>query len=370
MKLHRDLLLSAIRVPAAATDQSIDSLSGHLHFSPCPEVVHYNVQIEGCTGEVFAHQGLKLDNYDLPEFCTRARPLLDLLGAMPNDELDLSIEFPHLVIRLGRSCYKLPAQDAANFLRVIPGRTSPTGFPAAELRTALNSLLWIVGTGSSFTGHLAFCERENRFLLAASDLALGGFYEFPGGLGEHRMALLGKKSCGRVLDALPQDGDLSMTINDKASIVFNWVTGGITAAQGTAETPPIDRFYDAEKGHHFECSMKAIEGCLKRVNAITAGDSKSPPEVKFELRGDALTIYGSDEGHSQAMETIDVTGWPEAVTFNEKYNLRYLLGALRHCNGESLHVYVAGGLLRVIGSTSPQLMYGIQSIRRKDENVG
>jgi DNA polymerase III sliding clamp (beta) subunit (PCNA family) len=360
MKIHRDLLLGGCSAPSTAVHHGADSLASHLLFD-IPGGMDGQILIRGHDGTTSAWQWITPPNDTLQEaFCTRAKPLMDLLNAMPSADIDINVEYPHVIIKSGRSTYKLPAQDGRNFPAFDPTQKVGVAISSSELRSAMaacGSALTGSGAVIDFNQCEAFIQRENEPLrLAGASKGGGSLYEFSSFGTEDRGVLLHKRTIAKLTGALPADCEVVCSLLDSTA-VFTWGAAGFIAPLVDLNLPDYLKVLGPSGPDDNRITMNRDEfiSALKRISSVVVSDSESPTCAKLEIANDSLLISSVEGDAAQAQEIINIEG---AGKLNSQYDLSLLSGALRYTAGEFLHCHLpSNGAIKIVGSSSPQLIY-------------
>jgi DNA polymerase III sliding clamp (beta) subunit (PCNA family) len=358
MKIHRDLLLSALKVPLSALGTG--DFGANLKFQPEDGAL----LICGTDSVVYAWQRIVCD-HDLTEpFCTKGKPLADLLAAMPSVELDFAVEFPRLTIKAKGSRYSLPITDAAPFPphldESIPALVT---IETDNFRMALEATNWIAPEGSQHLGYLdGLCLRakQNSILFAA---ALRNY------MSAHTMSGLpdiGEWDClvpRKHMGALPKllSGETTSLLPTKNSLRIMWGNAGYLVQQIEVKAPPYEQMLGKERTHQYEVNRAELMSVCKRILAISQIKSESRPVVLVSFSDGELNITAPESGIGDAAESIEASGGDD-VSFN--IDLGFIYSALPHILGDNLHWYVYQDQLSYfVGSASPDSVFLLMGVR-------
>jgi DNA polymerase III sliding clamp (beta) subunit (PCNA family) len=351
MKIHRDLLLNALKVPLSALGNG--DMGANLKFQPEDGAI----LICGTDSILYAWQRI-VCAHDLTEaFCTKGRPLADLVAAMPSVELDFLVEFPRLTIKAKSSRYSLPLEDAASFAPHPDESLEPfVSLETDSLKTALEMTNWVPPEGSqalTYWDGLCMRSQPNSILFAAaahshmaahSMLGLTDPGEWDVLLPRKQLATLPKLLSGETVGILPSSG----------SVRFTWPNAGFQVQQIDAKSPPYERMIAQERTYSFDLSRAELMSTLKRILTLSVISKHDRPWGNATFDGAHLEISAPDAGLGEALETIDAIGEPLSEPLTFRVDLAYLSSALPHVAGDVLHWYVhETSHSMLVGSASP-----------------
>lgn len=329
MKIHRDLLLSALHVPSAAISPGHDSLAAHVCVRSRPD----SISFLGSNSSAMAAQVIKIEN-DLTDFCTREKPLADLLSGMPSSDIDISVQFPHLLLKCGKSSYKLPVQDAGSFAPLPASPPVSLKISSLEIKLALNCCLWnVVGNQQTinFQGALMMVEAPGDIKWYGVATPMGSVFHFTVEGIEDRAHCISKNTAMALSEALPAEQDIEIGYAP-TFMSFSWGNAVFIAPLVDVDLPPLEKLYRPHESH-FEIGRDDFISALKRISSVISTKSDAPATVKLCFYGDSLLMTGTDEGQSDAQEEIAsrlVDGNPQE---NIKYDLGIMMTALRKITG-------------------------------------
>ena len=267
-----------------------------------------------------------------------ARKLLDILRALPNEEVTLTLAAKRLTVQSGKSRFALQTLGAEEFPTVAVAEqwAASLAMPQKQLkqllhmvhfamaqqdiRYYLNGLLWVVD-GSTIRvvatdGHrLAYsaCETEQS-------------------LGKHE-AIIPRKTVNE-LQRLLDDSDEPVSI-DVASNQVRFRFGSVELVSKLIEGKFPDYQRVIPNGYKREVQLErgVLAGSLARAAILTSDKFKG---VRFTLAPGSLRVQVTNAEQEEAVEEIDVDygGDPLEIGFN----VAYLLDALNNLKNDQVMV--------------------------------
>src|SRR5258706_4595653 len=271
-----------------------------------------------------------------------ARKLVDILRALPEADVQLSLTNKKLTVQSGRSRFNLQTLSAEEFPTVAQGEYSAdftlsaatlkylvhmVHFPMAaqDIRYYLNGMLLVVDgnvvRAVATDGHrLAWCEVDN-------DGATGG-NQAAGGKVE---VIIPRKTILELTRLLP-DNDQPVRVQmgaNQAKFTF----GGIELISKLVEGkfPDYVRVIPAGNSKHFNISRELLRSALERAAILTTDKFKG---VRLVLAAGSIKITSTNADQEDAQEELEIDYAGEGLDIG--FNVGYLLDVLANLKSESV----------------------------------
>jgi DNA polymerase-3 subunit beta len=264
-----------------------------------------------------------------------ARKLLDILRALPDDEVNLSLLNRRLTVQCGRSRFNLQTLAAEEFPTVTQAEFNVDfTLPAS----AFKHLLWMV--------HFAMAAQDIRYYLNGMLLVCEGNRVRAVATDGHRLAMCettreGESAAVEViiprktvleLTRLLPDGDEAVRIqiaSGQVRISFGPVEFVSKLVEG--KFPDYVKVIPAANPKQFLIGRESLMQALSRVAILTTDKFKG---VRCVLAPGSLKISSTNTDQEEAQEEIEIdyTGEPLDIGFN----VTYLLDVLANLKNEQL----------------------------------
>ena len=257
-----------------------------------------------------------------------ARKLLDILRALPADDVRLGLAGGKLSIQSGKSRFALQTLDATEFPTLSQPEqwTVSLTLPQKTLRHLFNMV------------HFAMAQQDIRYYLNGLLFVFEPGYVRAVATDGHRLAHVGTAAEGVAerhevivprktvleMQRLLNETDEPVSIDVAAGqIRFRFGEVELISKLVEGKFPDFTRVIPTNYTRHFLINREALQGSLQRAAILTTDKLKG---VRLQLGENLLKISSSNAEQEEAQEEIDVDYSHEALDVG--FNVSYLLDAL------------------------------------------
>ena len=266
-----------------------------------------------------------------------ARKLVDILRALPEADVTLSLAGRKITVQSGRSRFNLQTMTADEYPAVAAAEYTadfelPAGtlkyllamvhyaMAAQDIRYYLNGMLLVVDGQTvravATDGHrLALCE-------VAKDGAAGGRIE----------AIIPRKTIHELSRLLPDSPDEAVRVQMAASQV-KFSFGGVELISKLVEGkfPDYTKVIPAGNTRHFAVSRELLASALQRAAILTTDKFKG---VRMVLGAGSLKINSTNSDQEDAQEELEIDYAGDGLDIG--FNVTYLLDVLANLKNEQV----------------------------------
>ena len=260
-----------------------------------------------------------------------AHTLHDIVRKLPDGsdvELTLNAEGTQMVVKAGRSQFKLGCLPTADFPAIGAGEL-PSSFalPAADLRALIDRTKFAMSTEETryYLNGIYVHEAENNGVKVLRAVATDGHrlarFEMPlpeGAVGMPAV-IIPRKAIGELRKLADEAADTINISLSKTKIQFEFDHVILTSKLIDGTFPDYQRVIPQNNTKFVELDPKAFTRAIDRVSTISDGKSRA---VKITLSGKSMTISANSPESGSATEEMEVNGTTDIeIGFNAKYVL-------------------------------------------------
>lgn len=284
-----------------------------------------------------------------------ARELLAILERLPKEaEVELKTEESHLVVKAGRSRYRLPALPAEDYPFLEGGEVRRAlQIEAGLLAEMLDLVTYAGATDDPRPGLNGICFEflEGSFAVTATDGARLASAELPlkSELSEEKRPILPRRAAAELRRLLKgKGGDVLISLGEGA-IAFEGEGFTFSSYLIAASFPKWRELIEGyETRATIELDRKGFEAALSRVLVVLGKENRA----RFLPRDGLLRVEVQGElGEAVEEVPLEVV---EGEPFEIHFNPRYLLEALKRIGGERAR-------LRLTGPSEPAFLEGTEA---------
>lgn len=318
-----------------------------------------NVRLEA-TGE-----GLKLNATDMDleisESCPAqvtqpgvttapAHTLYEIARKLPDGsqiEISFDAEDSQLLLRTGRSRFKLACLPVDDFPIMNPGEFSHTfSLPAADLRGLIDRTRQAISTEETryYLNGIYLHAAESNGVPVLRAVATDGHrlacaeVPLPEGAAGMPGIILPKKTVIELRKLTDETGmDVSVCVSEH-KIRFDFDDISLVSKLIDGKFPDYERVIPQGNDKILEIERIAFAQGVDRVSAISTDKSKA---IKMALDKGAISLSASSPDAGSAQE--DVVATYDQAAFDIGFNARYLLDILEHLQGDTVRLSLADG---------------------------
>lgn len=277
-----------------------------------------------------------------------ALTLYDIVRKVPETvptTLETSEDGTELVIRAGRSRFRLPILPAADFPNISDeGMTHSFSMKAADLALLIDRTRFAISTeetryylngiflhavGEGATSMIRAVATDGH-RLARIDLPL------PDGAAGMPGVIVPRKTIQEVRKLLDEANE-DVTIRLSANRVLVELGGAVLRSRLIDGTfPDYDRVIPKSNDKILTIETKAFKDGVDRISTIATDRSKA---VKLNVEGDELTMSAGTHDTGHAEEKINCTPQNESLTIG--FNAKYVLDMMSQLTGDSFELAVS-----------------------------
>lgn len=343
IKAHRDALLKPLQVVTGIVERrhTLPILSNVLITKTASKVSFCSTDIEM---QIKTHAEMGTGN-DSAATTVAARKLLDILRALPDQEITISLANKKLAIAQTKSKFSLQTLAAEEFPTVIPAEA----YPARVVLTqkALKHLLHLVHFSMAqqdiryyLNGLLLVIDRESLKAVATDGhrLAFSAVKANDEGVqidisGDRQEVIIPRKAILE-LQRLLSDTDESVVIEfaaNQARFTFNDIELLSKLIEG--KFPDYQRVIPANHSKIVSLNREFLLGSLQRAAILTTDKFKG---VRLTLSSGTLRVSSTNAEQEEASEDLEVSYNGDPVDIG--FNVQYLLDVLANLKNENIQI--------------------------------
>ncbi|MCO1348085.1 DNA polymerase III subunit beta (plasmid) [Burkholderia vietnamiensis] len=268
-----------------------------------------------------------------------ARKLLDILRAMPDGQVTLSLADKRLTVQSGKSRFALQTLAADEFPTVAQAKDF-----AASLSVPQKSFRQLLGMV-----HFAMAQQDIRYYLNGMLLVVDGDQLMAVATDGHRLAFSSMKIEGGMfgrqevivprktileLQRLLEDIDDTVTI-DIAQTQAKFTFGGVELVSKLVEGkfPDFQRVIPKAHKNTFEIGREELQRSLQRAAILTSDKFKG---VRCIIAPGQLKIMSTNADQEEAQEELEIAYQGDTVDIG--FNVTYLLDVLANLKVDTVQV--------------------------------
>lgn len=296
------------------------------------------VRVVGCDGEMWVERFVPCMVGDPGTICLQARLLTELLGSMPDGDIELrTLDGNGVMLQQGASEYRMLSLDAGDFPAVPDyGGEAELTLTMGELRAAVESVIYAVSTDSHrlvLTGVLFSYNGTTLTMVATDTHRLAVRHMNRSGIGSNVTAVVPDKAL-KAIKSLPVGDDDKVTIRFGAGRLGVDAGGAKVVSQLLAGAyPNWERVVPTESTRTWSVEVDQLNEKVKRAN-ILARDNAN--RVRFSGSGDQILISAKSEEKGEAKEEVSMLA--KNGDLDIAFNGKYVLEALAAIDGQGVKI--------------------------------
>ena len=300
-----------------------------------------------------------------------AHTLHDIVRKLPDGsdvELNLNAEGTQMVVKAGRSQFKLSCLPTTDFPEIGAGDL-PTSFslPAADLRALIDRTKFAMSTEETryYLNGIYLHEADQEGVAVLRAVATDGHrlaqFEMPLPDGAAGMPgiIIPRKAIGELRKLSEDAADaIQITLSEnKIRFAFDHIILTSKLIDGTF--PDYQRVIPEGNDKIVEVDSKLLTSAVDRVSTISDGKSRA---IKINLNGKLMTISASSAEAGSATEEFEVNG---ETDIEIGFNAKYLLDITSQIEGEGCRFTLADPASPTIiqDNSDPSALYVLMPLR-------
>ncbi len=273
---------------------------------------------------------------DVAATTVAARKLVDILRALPEAEVQLSLANKKLAVASGRSRFNLQTLAAEEFPTVAQAEfTADFSLPAATLKYLLSMV------------HFAMAQQDIRYYLNGMLLVVDGAVVRAVATDGHRLALcevaknggasakieaiIPRKTILELSRLLPDSEDAVRVQMAATQVKFSFGEIELISKLVEGKFPDYQRVIPAANNKAFVIGREDLMHALQRAAILTTDKFKG---VRLVLAGGSLKINSTNADQEDAQEELEIDYAGDGLDIG--FNVNYLLDVLLNVKGEQL----------------------------------
>jgi DNA polymerase-3 subunit beta len=300
-----------------------------------------------------------------------ANTLYDIARKLQDDasvEMEVNAEGTQMVVKAGRSKFKLACLPTADFPEIGAGELPTTiTIPSADMRALIDRTKFAMSTEETryYLNGIYVHATENEGVKVLRAVATDGHrlarFEMPLPDGAEGMAgiIIPRKAIGELRKLIDDAADtiqiqLSLT---KIRFTFDHVVLTSKLIDGTF--PDYQRVIPQGNDKIVEIDPKIFTRAIDRVSTISDGKSRA---VKISLSGKTMTISASSPEAGSATEELEING---DTDMEIGFNAKYLLDITSQIEGEGCRLSLNDSSSPTIiqDNSDPSALYVLMPLR-------
>jgi DNA polymerase-3 subunit beta len=273
---------------------------------------------------------------DVSATTVAARKLVDILRALPDAEVQLSLTNKKLAVASGRSRFNLQTLAAEEFPTVAQAEfTADFSLPAATLKYLLSMV------------HFAMAQQDIRYYLNGMLLVIDGAVVRAVATDGHRLALcevakdggasakleaiIPRKTILELSRLLPDSEDAVRVQMAATQVKFSFGDIELISKLVEGKFPDYQRVIPAANTKAFVIAREDLMHALQRAAILTTDKFKG---VRLVLASGSLKINSTNADQEDAQEELEIDYSGDGLDIG--FNVNYLLDVLLNVKGEQL----------------------------------
>jgi DNA polymerase-3 subunit beta len=293
------------------------------------------LKIMGCDGEMWAEASALARVEEPGAICVAQKLLAEIVAALGENDVTLSLEGTHVFLRSGESEWRLMALPADEFPEAPEvSSSSSLQLPFGELVKGINGVSFAVSddsTRATLTG-VHFSYDGTTLTLVATDTHRMVVYRIHReGIGSSLTAIVPEKAL-RTMKMLALDSGDEITVEFDDTRLLVQAAGARIVSQLLSGTYPAwERVVPSSSTRSWTLDRQELIDHVSRA-MIIARDSAN--RVRFSGSGDSVLISARSEDKGEGKEHLACIS--ENGEIEIAFNGRYVLDALRNMQGEGI----------------------------------
>jgi DNA polymerase-3 subunit beta len=271
-----------------------------------------------------------------------ARKLLDILRALPEGPVTLSLKDNKMVVQSGKSRFSLQTLSAVEFpvMQSVGEVTANWKMPQKSFRQLISQV------------HFAMAQQDIRYYLNGMLLVVEGkqviavatdghrlaysqveLAEAPMGSGERQEIIIPRKTileCQHLLEDSNELLEMSLTSNQ---VKFSFGDIELISKLVEGKFPDFQRVIPKGHKNSLIVSREVLQSALQRAAILTTDKFKG---VRFSLSPDRITVQSTNAEQEEAQEEIETEYGGDAVEIG--FNVSYLLDVLSNLKNDKIQI--------------------------------
>lgn len=327
-----------------------------------------DLQVLATNLSVSIRVALEVQNPTPGEIAVPAKLLSQIVRELPEGEVDLKLVKKELEIKAGRSRFHLCALTTDDFPPFLPKVEGPViSIPSPVARQALERTVFATSDERARyqLGGVKFLHEKGKVQWVTTDGRRMSrvTHEIEDTSQPKATMLVPARAAQEVLRALPDEGEVRVTVGDKR-VLFE--AGNTTVASTLLEDnfPPYQSLIPSTYGIRIVLDRDDLMAAVRRANVMANERSRL---VEFTAKDGVLTISGERQEAGGATSEIDAN--TEGGNARVAYNATYLLESLRVFGPGSLawSLVADGGAAYLTKEDDDSFLHVIMPMTIRDE---
>jgi len=271
-----------------------------------------------------------------------ARKLLDILRALPEGPVALSLKDNRMVVQSGKSRFSLQTLSAAEFpvMQSIGEVAVSWKMPQKAFRQLINQVhfamaqqdirYYLNGMLLVIEGKEVMAVATDGHRLAFSQISLG---EEPTGSGQRQEIIIPRKTileCQHLLEDSDENLEMSLSSNQ---VKFNFGDIELISKLVEGKFPDFQRVIPKGHKNTLVVTREILQSALQRAAILTTDKFKG---VRFSLTSNRITVQSTNAEQEEAQEEIETEYGGDDVEIG--FNVSYLLDVLSNLKNEKIQI--------------------------------
>ena len=291
--------------------------------------------------DIYVKTSFEIETTEDARVLLPGRKLAGIVKESATDEIEFTKEENRVILKAGRSTFRIPILDPDEFPRMFE-RPTATKFnvEAGSLKNLFEAVEFAVSRGEdrpAMTGVLWEINKERNRMVATDG---------------HRMALSEDKGNipeisaqshilpTKIFGFIPKDleGSIDVFLDD-AKIGFSFEATEVVSRLIEGPYPDYEKVVPAEINNILTVERDEVTAAVRRMMIFT---NQVTRQIKLVLGKKTLQLYATSPEGEEAQEELSCTYKGEG--FEVAYNGSYLLDVLRHITSEDVVFEITGAL--------------------------
>jgi DNA polymerase III subunit beta len=289
--------------------------------------------------QITTHGEFGVDGEDIST-TVAARKLLDILRALPDSEVNVSLLDKRLTVQAGKSRFTLQTLPAEDFPTVSPA--TDYAAPLTLTQKSLKQLLALTHFAMAqhdiryyLNGMLLVAEGQNITSVSTDGhrLAYATCNSDSASLQERRDVIVPRKTIlelQRLLDDSDEPVHIALASNQ---VKFSFGSVELISKLVEGKFPDYQRVIPRGYKNTFTIARQSLLSSLQRANILTSEKFKG---VRWILEPNLLKIQATNPEHEEGQEEIEINYQGESVDIG--FNVTYLLDVLSNLKTDQIQI--------------------------------
>ncbi len=299
------------------------------------QTIDGGLSLLGCDGEMWGHATCAANVEEPGGVCVQQQLLSQIVSALGQGDVNLSLEGTTLFLRHGQSEWKMLAMPAEEFPEIPPvEESSALTLARKELNHAIESVIYAVSDDTSrpvLTGVLFHYDGEKLTMVATDTHRMAVHTINREGIGSSITAIVPEKAL-KIIRSLPlEDEDEIKIAFDDSRLMVDIGKAKIVAQLLSGQYPNWERVVPNEFTRVWTADRTELIDNINRA-MILAKDNAN--RVRFKGDGERVIISARSEDKGEAKEEVTIVSKNGDVEI--AFNGRYVMDALKALSSDGV----------------------------------